>query len=128
MATTDVRAPSIPRALTAEQPRRRPVPIGTALRHVILMIFVAIILLPLLWVVLLSIKSLPDAYQGNLWPKHFDFTHYAFVMQHIETIPENFKNSFIATFGTIVACTTAAILGGYALVHTRMWGRSLVFG
>jgi len=126
MAATDVRAPAIPRALAAEQ-RRRPVHLATVIRHIILWLFVAIILLPLLWVVLLSIKSLPDAYQGNLWPKQFDFTHYAFVLKNIGTIPKNFRNSFVATFGTIVTTTLCGVLGGYALVHTRMWGRRIVF-
>jgi ABC-type glycerol-3-phosphate transport system permease component len=123
---TEVRAPARAEARTAPRPGRR-VPAGTVIRHAILMLFVAIIILPLLWVVILSIKSLPDAYQGNLWPKHFDFTHYSYVLQHISTIPKNFRNSFIATFGTIITTTVSAVLGGYALAHTRMWGRRIVF-
>src|SRR5581483_4263506 len=45
----------------------------------------------------------------------------------IGTIPKNFRNSFVATFGTIVTTTLCGVLGGYALVHTRMWGRRIVF-
>ena len=45
------------------------------LRHVVINFFVLIILLPLAWVLLLSIKSVPDAYTGKLWPDQFDFTH-----------------------------------------------------
>lgn len=131
MATTDirsdVRAPSIPRVATMDRQRPR-IPIGTVIRHLVLWLFVLIILLPLLWVVLLSIKSLPDAYKGTLWPTQFDFTHYAFVLKNIGTIPKNFQNSFVATFGTILCTTVCAVLGGYALAHLRMWGRNIVFG
>jgi ABC-type glycerol-3-phosphate transport system permease component len=131
MATTEVRgelqAPARAVARSAEQRRKKPIAAGTVIRHVILWIFVAIILLPLLWVAVLSIKSLPDAYQGYLWPRRFDFTHYAFVLQHIETIPDNFKNSFVATGGTIFTTVICAVLGGFALVHTRMWGKAIVF-
>jgi ABC-type glycerol-3-phosphate transport system permease component len=40
---------------------RKGVPVGTVLRHVILVFFTLIILVPLAWVPLLSIKSIPDA-------------------------------------------------------------------
>ena len=44
-------------------------------------LFNLIILLPLAWVLLMSVKSLPDAMRGDFWPKHFDFTHYSFVFR-----------------------------------------------
>jgi ABC-type glycerol-3-phosphate transport system permease component len=52
--------------------------VGTAaLRHVVINLFNLAILLPLAWVLLLSVKSLPDATRGDFWPTHFDFTHYS---------------------------------------------------
>ena len=47
---------------------------STVLRHVVINFFMLLIILPLLWVILLSIKSIPDAYSGQLWPEHFDFS------------------------------------------------------
>ena len=44
----------------------------------VLAIFALIIILPLVWVLLLSVKSLPDAYQNDIWPKTFDFSHYGY--------------------------------------------------
>jgi len=40
--------------------------------------FMLVILLPLAWVLLLSIKSIPDAYRPGFWPEHFDFGHYTY--------------------------------------------------
>ncbi len=56
-----------------------------------------IILAPLLWVLLLSIKSLPDSMRGKLWPRKFDFTHYGYVFDKIDTLPVNFFNSIYVT-------------------------------
>jgi len=42
-------------------PRRR-VPLWTIVRHVVLAFFALIILFPIAWVVIMSVKSLPDAY------------------------------------------------------------------
>ena len=81
-----------------------------------------IILLPLAWVVLLSIKSLPDAYQGTSGPSSSTSRHYTFVLKNIPTLPKNMQNSFVVTFGTIICTYDRAVLGGYALVHLRMWG------
>jgi ABC-type glycerol-3-phosphate transport system permease component len=99
------------------------------LHHGILMVFVLVVVLPLLWVFLLSVKSLPDAYSGKLWPEQFDFTHYRFVIERIHTLPTNLMNSVFVTAGTVVVTTVVAVLCGYALAHLKMGGKALiVFG
>ncbi len=65
-------------------PGKRPL-----VRHAVLNLFNLIILLPLAWVLLMSVKTLPEAMRGNFWPKHFDFTHYVYVFQRIATLPVN---------------------------------------
>jgi ABC-type glycerol-3-phosphate transport system permease component len=99
---------------------------SSALRHVVINFFNLAILLPLAWVLIMSVKSLPDAMQGNFWPKRFDFTHYSFVFQHIATLPVNLFNSIYVTAATVLITTTCAVLAGYALVHSRPFGSGLV--
>jgi ABC-type glycerol-3-phosphate transport system permease component len=93
---------------------------------VVINFFVLIILLPLGWVFLLSIKSIPDAYTGALWPQQFDFSHYAYVLDKIETLPRNLFNSIYVTLATVFITAVCAVLGGYALVHLEVPGRKLV--
>src|ERR687884_281911 len=109
----------------AAAPHRR-VPIGTVVRHAVLVGFMLIILLPLAWVLLLSIKSIPDAYRPGFWPQHFDFSHYLFALTNIPTLPRNLLNSVLVTTGTVVVTTACAVLGGYALVHLALAGRAIV--
>ncbi|MDP9367353.1 MAG: carbohydrate ABC transporter permease [Chloroflexota bacterium] len=111
--------------IDAWRPRRHPRP-GTVLRHAVLIIFAFVILFPIVWVLLLSVKSLPDAYQNEIWPKRFDFTHYGYSLQQIPTLPRNFWNSVLVTTSTVVITTVCATLAGYALVHLRTPGRALV--
>ena len=108
--------------ITPQKRRNWPV----ILRHVMINIFMLIILLPLAWVLLLSLKSLPDAYSGALWPENFDFTHYSYVIEQIETLPANFFNSVYVTTATIIITCVCAILGGYALVHLELRGKSII--
>ncbi len=42
------------------------------IRHGVINFFLLIIVLPLAWVLLLSIKSMPDSMRGQLWPRNFD--------------------------------------------------------
>ena len=98
-------------------------------RHVVINIFNLIILLPLAWVLLLSVKSIPDAYTGALWPEKFDFTHYRYVIDKIDTLPRNLWNSIYVTGATILITTVCSVLAGYALVHLEVKGKQfLVFG
>jgi ABC-type glycerol-3-phosphate transport system permease component len=98
----------------------------SVLGHVIVNVFNLIILLPLVWVLLMSVKSLPDAMRGNLWPNRFDFTHYTFVFHRIATLPINLFNSAYVTMATVLITTFCAVLAGYALVHVRPRGSSFV--
>jgi len=107
------------------KPRRFP-PFWTVVRHIVLVIFAAIILFPIVWVLLLSVKSLPDAYQNEIMPKVYDFGHYTYSLRTIETLPRNFLNSVLVTSGTVILTTICAVLGGYALVHLRTPGKAII--
>jgi ABC-type glycerol-3-phosphate transport system permease component len=112
-----------PRTIPAARRRVKP---GTVARHAVLTVFMLAILLPLAWVLLLSIKSIPDAYRPGFWPEHFDFSHYAYVVANIPTLARNMLNSVLVTSSTVVLTTVCAVLGGYALVHLDLKGRGVV--
>ena len=99
---------------------------SAVVRHVVINFFIVIILLPLAWVLIMSVKTLPDAMRGDFWPRSFDFSHYPFVFERISTLPTNLFNSIYVTTGTVLITTVCAVLAGYALVHIRPRGNGLV--
>ncbi len=124
--TQSVDSPRV-REAAPSLPRRRPrIQLGTILKHAIIIFFCLTIVLPIAWVFLMSVKSVPDAYTGKLWPDQFDFTHYRYVFEHIPSFWHNYTNSIIVTTATVIVTTFCAILAGYALVHLRLPGATLV--
>jgi ABC-type glycerol-3-phosphate transport system permease component len=107
---------------TVVDERREPEGRGAIVRHLIINFFNLIILLPLAWVFIMSVKSLPDAMRGDFWPRKFDFTHYTFVFQRIDTLPVNLFNSIYVTAATVLITCVCAVLAGYAIVHIRPRG------
>jgi len=111
-------------------PRRR-ISWGTIARHVFLIILCLWVLLPLAWVILLSVKSLPDGTQRYIWPHQFVdpiYAHYAFVIDKSKDAVVTFKNSVLVTGLTVIASTITAVLAGYALVHLKTPLRGVVIG
>jgi ABC-type glycerol-3-phosphate transport system permease component len=96
------------------------------IRHAVINFFMLTILLPLAWVLLLSIKSLPDSMRGQLWPRKFDFSHYGYVFDKIDTLPVNLFNSIYVTAATVLITTVCAVLAGYALVHLKPRGGAFI--
>jgi ABC-type glycerol-3-phosphate transport system permease component len=107
-------------------PRRARIPWGTIAKHAVLVFFCIVILFPLFWVLLLSVKSLPDAYTNRIWPHDFDFGAYRTALTAIDTLPQNLANSVIVTVATMAITTVVAVLAGYALVHLPTPGKGLV--
>ena len=108
------------------KPHRKKFPWRTILMHAIIIFFCLLVLLPIAWVLLTSVKSLRDAYTGALWPEQFDFTHYGYVFQKMPNVLINFRNSIVVTMSTVVVTTIIAVLGGYALAHLRLPGAAIV--
>ena len=75
---------------------------------------------------MMSIKSRPDAMRGNFWPRRFDFTHYGYVFEKIDTFPINLLNSIYVTAGTVLITSFCAVLAGYALVHLKPKGGAFI--
>ncbi len=99
---------------------------GAVVRHGVINFFNLIILLPLAWVLLMSVKTLPDSLRGDFWPRSYDFTHYSYVFERIHTLPVNLFNSIYVTAATVLITTVCAVLAGYALVHIKPRGAGLV--
>jgi len=114
------------REAAPSSPHRKRVNLSKVLLHATIIFFCLIVVLPVAWVILMSIKSIPDAYTGDLWPKQFDFTHYRYVFEKMPNVLQNFANSIIVTFFTVVITCTCAVLAGYALVHLRLPGKVIV--
>lgn len=118
---------------TIQQPKTKAVPRdtwlnrhkGVLLRHGVIILFCVIILLPLVWVLLMSVKSLPASMRPQIWPDSFDFGHYAYVFEKIDTLPGNMWNSIYVTAATVLFTTLFATLAAYALVHLK--GRAKTF-
>ena len=108
---------------------KRGVKWGTIGRHAYLIILCLWVLLPLGWVVLLSLKSLPDGTQRYLWPENWVdplYLHYQFIWEKQRAVVTTFKNSVLVTSLTVVASTITAVLAGYALVHLNTPFRRIV--
>jgi ABC-type glycerol-3-phosphate transport system permease component len=102
---------------------------GVIARHAVLILFCAIVLLPLFWILLMSIKSVPDGVQRYIWPKNFMNpldAHYKWVWEKRPDVKHNFINSVKVTLGTVVLATITAVLAGYALVHLRTPGQKFI--
>jgi ABC-type glycerol-3-phosphate transport system permease component len=114
------------REAAPSSPPRKRVKLSRILLHATIIFFCLIVVLPVAWVILMSIKSIPDAYTGEIFPKQYDFSHYSYVFQKMPNVLQNFANSIIVTFSTVAITCTIAVLAGYALVHLRLPGRVLV--
>ena len=119
-----------PEAVGVWQPRRQ-ITWGTIARHAFLIVLCLWVLLPLAWVILLSVKSLPDGTQRYIWPENFVdpiYSHYAFVLERTKEAVVAFRNSVLVTGLTVIASTITAVLAGYALVHLKTPWRGVVIG
>src|SRR4051794_37901063 len=109
--------------------RRRGIRWTTAVCHAILIATCAVVITPLLWVILLSLKSVPDGVHRWIWPHHFAsplYAHYQWVLSQRSIIIRVFMNSVLVTSGTVLVSTVTAILAGYALVHVKTPGSRVI--
>ena len=101
--------------------------LGRVATHGYLVLLVLFVALPLAWVLLLSLKTLPDAYTNQIIPR-FGLTleHYWQTWGAIGSLRRNFLNSAMVAVGSIALTVAAAGLLAYAVVHLRFRAKAVV--
>ena len=98
-------------------------------KHGILILLCVVILFPLFWVFLLSIKSLPDAYTNDIWPHALRLRLATGRRSPRSTrCRRTSRTASSSRSSTMLITTTIAVLAGYALVHLPTPGKALVLG
>jgi multiple sugar transport system permease protein len=97
----------------------------------VLIVIVAVVLYPLLWMVLASFKPSADI-NGNvaLFPENPTIQNYVKVLQGIGGIPvwTFFANSLILAIGSVIGVVISSSMAAYAFARVRFAGSKIFFG
>lgn len=93
---------------------------GQRVRDVILIIAALVFMMPLYWMLFLSVKSAQQAaIEPWAMPTEFHFENFSAAWERIN-VPLLLKNSFIYTAGSVVLCLLVSVMVAYALTRMRM--------
>lgn len=93
---------------------------GQKVRDAILILSALIFMLPLYWMLILSVKSAQQAaIEPWALPTELHFENFAAAWERIN-VPLLLKNSFIYTAGSVVLCLLLSMMVAYALTRMRM--------
>lgn len=128
MAMEQVRTRASARARAGD--RRQRLDPGTILRHAILIFFCLIAILPLIWIVGLSLKTVQETYQIPivLFPAHPTLNAYSYSFQHIPGLPLYFLHSVITTSCALIGVLIISSLAGFAFSWLPFAGKRIIFG
>lgn len=93
---------------------------GQRVRDAVLIVFALLFLLPLYWMLILSVKGAAQA-ASDPWgiPAELHFENFSAAWNRIN-IPLLLKNSFIYTAGALVLCLALSVMIAYAITRMRM--------
>lgn len=102
---------------------------AVALRHAVLLGVAASILVPLLWVSLTSLKSVPEQYRvpPTFFPTEPTLRDYVFVLSKMPQLPVYYVNSLIVTLAATLGTVAIACLAGYAFGRLDFKWRDRIF-
>ena len=97
-------------------------------RHIVLSLLAVTILLPFAWIVLSSVKTLPEFFKfpPTFWPQAPTLEHYAYVLTRYDLIKRFYLNSLIITPISVVLTVSISVLAGYGFARFRFpFGRAI---
>lgn len=102
--------------------------IGTVLQYTLAIIVVLIMLFPLYWMFISSVKSQDEILRAipTLWPREWHFENYSNVFQRAN-FGKYYVNTIIMTAGILVSQIFTGILGAYGFSVGKFKGQNLLF-
>lgn len=100
--------------------------LGKMVIHLLLLIGVVIVAFPFVWMILSSVKSLPDFFRFSFFPEKFDFSAYRFIFEETEFFTWYWNSLVVAVIVTITNLVFCSLIG-YTLAKFRFSGRKLIF-
>jgi ABC-type glycerol-3-phosphate transport system permease component len=103
--------------------------VGSLLRHVALVLFSLIIVLPLFWVAMSSLKPVTEIYKipTSLLPARPTLEWYVFVLTKVPDLPRYYINSLSVAVAATAGSVMIASLAGYAFARLHFPGRDRIF-
>lgn len=97
------------------------------LTYIVLILGALISLVPFVWMLSTSVKSLGEALGASFFPSEIHLENYAEAWQRAR-FSEYFVNSVIITIITLAGEVTFSVLAAYAFARMRFPGKNLIFG
>lgn len=104
--------------------------LGAVLCHVVLLLGAAFILLPFVWMLLTSIRSPDEIFEGSFWPwprQFYGVEHYGAALAQVPML-RFLLNGVIVCAGILVVQLLVAIPAAYALAKFHFAWRGIFFG
>jgi multiple sugar transport system permease protein len=121
--TVETRTGTLSKGIPAQ---KRRLDIGQVLSHLALMLLVIIDIIPLIWVVLASFKTLPDLSTNPGWPNPWTFSNYNEIILRANFVGAFLNSVWVAGARVILALVTASALG-FVFAKYRFPGRDTLF-
>lgn len=90
--------------------------------QVLVIVLLMLMLLPVLYMAIISVSPDLDAASAKLWPSHFVFGNYRDVFTTVD-LARGLMNSFIASFSAAIIATLFGLGAAYVLTRFRFRGR-----
>jgi ABC-type glycerol-3-phosphate transport system permease component len=91
------------------------------IRHVVLVALTLVVLVPFAWILVSSLKTLPEFFHfpPTFWPAAPTLDHYLYVLTRYDLIKRFYVNSLIITPISVLMTVTVSVLAGYGFARFR---------
>jgi len=105
---------------------KRKTSIGNLVIHLFLLVGVIVVAFPFIWMIVSSVKSLPDFYRFSFWPEKVNLSAYKYVFQETDYL-RWYLNSIIVGAVVTISCLIFNSLVGYTLAKHKFPGAKMIF-
>ena len=115
-------------SLSADREAKRARKIRTALQYILAVVVLLIVVFPLYWMLISSVKSQEEILllEPTLWPKEFHFENYINVFERAN-FGKYYYNTIVMTAGLLISQIVTGIFAAYGFSKGKFKGQNLCF-